>query len=159
MKTAAKVFIILGLVFIIGIINIKSDNHIRVRVIANSNSINDQNIKNDVVEILKKIIDADDSLDIVESKMNVLKKELKYYQEKNNIKIAVELKKTNFPSKRLNSKVIPSGVYETLLITIGSGEGNNYWSILYPEYYGITFEDNSFENLSFKSYFYELFKQ
>lgn len=154
-----KVFIILGLVFIIGIINIKSDNHIRVRVIANSNSINDQNIKNDVVEILKKIIDADDSLDIVESKMNVLKKELKYYQEKNNIKIAVELKKTNFPSKRLNSKVIPSGVYETLLITIGSGEGNNYWSILYPEYYGITFEDNSFENLSFKSYFYELFKQ
>lgn len=154
-----KVFIILGLVFIIGIINIKSDNHIRVRVIANSNSINDQNIKNDVVEILKKIIDANDSLDIVESKMNVLKKELKYYQEKNNIKIAVELKKTNFPSKRLNSKVIPSGVYETLLITIGSGEGNNYWSILYPEYYGITFEDNSFENLSFKSYFYELFKQ
>ena len=154
-----KVFIILGLVFIIGIINIKSDNHIRVRVIANSNSINDQNIKNDVVEILKKIIDANDSLDIVESKMNVLKKELKYYQEKNNIKIVVELKKTNFPSKRLNSKVIPSGVYETLLITIGSGEGNNYWSILYPEYYGITFEDNSFENLSFKSYFYELFKQ
>lgn len=154
-----KVFIILGLVFIIGIINIKSDNHLRVRVIANSNSISDQNIKNEVVEILKKIIDADDSLDIVERKMNVLKKELKYYQEKNNIKIAVELKKTNFPSKRLNGKVIPSGAYETLLITIGSGKGNNYWSILYPEYYGITFEDNSFENLSFKSYFYELFKQ
>ena len=66
-----KVFIILGLVFIIGIINIKSDNHLRVRVIANSNSISDQNIKNEVVEILKKIIDADDSLDIVERKMNV----------------------------------------------------------------------------------------
>jgi len=154
-----KVFIILGLVFIIGIINIKSDNHLRVRVIANSNSISDQNIKNEVVEILKNIIDADDSLDIVERKMNVLKKELKYYQEKNNIKLDVELKKTSFPPKRLNGKVIPSGAYETLLITIGSGKGNNYWSILYPEYYGITFEDNNFENLSFKSYFYELFKQ
>lgn len=154
-----KVFIILGLVFIIGIINIKSDNHLRVRVIANSNSISDQNIKNEVVEILKNIINADDSFDIVRAKMNTLKKELKYYQEKNNIKLDVELKKTSFPSKRLNGKVIPSGAYETLLITIGNGKGNNYWSILYPEYYGITFEDNSFENLSFKSYFYELFKQ
>ena len=41
----------------------------------------------------------------------------------------------------LNGKVIPSGIYDTLLITIGEGEGSNYWSLLYPEFFGITFED------------------
>lgn len=68
----------------------------------------------------------------------------------------MNLGKNKFPPKSLNDEVIPGGTYESLVITIGRGEGNNYWTLLYPEYYGITFEDINTGEVEIKSYFWEL---
>lgn len=155
-KGIVLIIIILLLVFMFNNKNSESDE-IRVRVIANSNSYVDQSVKNDVVLIMKKVINADDSYDIVLDKLDQLRKMLNEYSEKNNIEILLEFKDTVFPAKSLNGKIIEGGVYKTLLITIGNGNGNNYWSLLYPEYYGITFEDIDSENIIVRSFFYDLF--
>ena len=155
-KGIVLIIIILLLVFMFNNKNSESDE-IRVRVIANSNSYVDQSVKNDVVLIMKKVINADDSYDMVLDKLDQLRKMLNEYSEKNNIKILLEFKDTVFPAKSLNGKIIEGGVYKTLLITIGNGNGNNYWSLLYPEYYGITFEDIDSENIIVRSFFYDLF--
>ena len=51
--------------------------------------------------------------------------------------------------------MIPSGNYETLLIEIGNAKGNNFWTLLYPEYYGFEFEETN--EIEYRSYFYDLF--
>lgn len=62
-----------------------------------------------------------------------------------------------FPAKSYNGEFIPSGTYYTLLITIGKGNGNNFWTLLYPEYFNISFEDNN--EIEYRSYIYDKFKK
>ena len=62
-----------------------------------------------------------------------------------------------YPAKVLDGKMVPSGSYPTLLITIGTGSGSNWWSILYPEFFGVSYESSS--EVEYRSYFYELFKK
>ena len=37
-----------------------------------------------------------------------------------------------FPEKTYEGKTYPAGEYESLVITLGSGEGDNFWCILFP---------------------------
>ncbi len=62
-----------------------------------------------------------------------------------------------YPAKAYQNKMIPSGDYKTILITIGSGGGHNFWTLLYPEYFGYEFEENN--EIEYRSYFYDLFNK
>lgn len=155
-----KVIVLILVIFVLFLVfkNDNNDDQIRVRVIANSDSYVDQKTKSEVVSIMKNIIKADDSYDDVVLKLDELDLKLQEYSNKNNVDIDLEFKDTIFPAKSLDGKIIEGGVYKTILITIGNGKGKNYWSLLYPEYYGITFEDIDSENIIVKSFIYELFK-
>ncbi len=37
-----------------------------------------------------------------------------------------------FPTKLYGSYVYPAGEYEAILITLGEGEGDNWWCVLFP---------------------------
>jgi len=153
-----KGFLIIIILLFIWLVLPEKNENIRVRVIANSDEKIDQIYKNEVVKIMKSIIKCDDSYEDVENKMGVLEEELLEYGKEKDLKISVEFTKTKFPTKSLNDKVIEGGIFDTVLITIGKGEGKNYWSLLYPEYYGITFEDVESENIEVKFYLYEKIK-
>ena len=153
-----KLVLILFIIILVICVWPNNEDNVRVRVIANSNSEVDQNIKDEVVLILKKIIKCDDTIEDIEDKFDLLKDELNSYSKKKNIKIDLSFNKTKFPSKILDGKLIEGGIYQTLLITIGEGKGSNYWSLLYPEYYGITFEDVNSDNIIVKFYIYEKLK-
>jgi stage II sporulation protein R len=49
---------------------------------------------------------------------------------------------TNFPEKTYGSYTFPKGNYEALEITIGNGDGANWWCVLYPNmcFKGTVFE-------------------
>ena len=49
---------------------------------------------------------------------------------------------TDFPEKTYGSYTFPKGNYEALEITIGKGEGENWWCVLYPNmcFKGTVFE-------------------
>ena len=155
-----KVIVLVLVIFVLFLVfkNDNNDDQIRVRVIANSDSYVDQKTKSEVVSIMKNVIKADDSYDDVILKLDELDLKLQEYSNKNSVDIDLEFKDTIFPAKSLDGKIIEGGVYKTILITIGNGKGKNYWSLLYPEYYGITFEDIDSENIIVKSFIYELFK-
>lgn len=157
-----KKIIVILIIGIFGYIIFNQDNisdNIRIRVIANTNTEIDIYEKNKVVGIVKSVIKADDTEKDIEIKLDVLRKKINSYSKEINKNIKVEFKNTNFPAKSLNGEIIPRGVYKTLLITIGKGEGNNYWSLLYPEYYGITFEEIDSKNIIVESYFKKVFKK
>lgn len=151
-----KRFILVNLLLIILIFSSscsKNEDYIRLRIIANSNfeeDINDKTIIKNVIEELfnNKIIDY--------NTLNV--ENLKYYlnvylSENLYMKLNITSCISYYPAKAYKDKFVPSGNYETLLIEIGEAKGNNFWTLLYPEYFGYEFEESN--EIEFRSYFYD----
>ena len=57
------------------------------------------------------------------------------------------LKKEKFPACTLGGESFPEGTYDALVLLLGTGQGANWWSVLYPQS----------ENGEYRSYFVELF--
>lgn len=148
------IYCLLVIIFIIVLIP-KENDELRIRVIANSNSSYDQMIKYEVVSIVKNEINPSDSKEIIVKKLPKLKAKIKEKIGDKGIDIDVSIKKTYFPKKSLNGKIIPSGNYEALVIEIGEAKGKNWWTLLYPEYFNISYEDIESGEIEVKSYFFE----
>lgn len=143
MKKIIFVILIIGVLFII--FNDTNDSEeLRFRVIANSDSIIDQNLKYQVVKELQKI-------NISKNNLNIIKQKAEYIILSNNFhyKVDVSIKNEQFQTKYYNNKIIEGGVYKTIVVTIGKGEGKNYWTILYPEYFNVSFEDINTGNVKY----------
>jgi stage II sporulation protein R len=130
--------------------NYVESKEIRIRILANSNSEEDIEEKYELRNALLDVL-YEKSIIINEKNLTLLKNEL---DKKIKINYKVELKETVFPAKVLKNEIIPSGKYMTLLITIGQGEGDNWWSVLYPEFYGVNYEDSS--EVEYRSFIYDL---
>lgn len=115
---------------------------IRVRVIANSNSDYDINIKEQLKDKLKVKYDSllKNSTSIVETRkiLNENMKELTTFVDKslNNLNydkdFNINYGLNYFPEKNFKGVKYPSGYYESLVVTLGDGKGDNYWCVLYP---------------------------
>lgn len=119
-----------------------SENLLRLHVIANSDSIEDQNLKleirdaiiNEMADKFKisKSIDetkeiALNSIDIIES---IAKEIIKAHGKEYSVKVSIE--DTYFPTKYYGDVVLPSGIYEALKVQIGDSKGSNWWCVLFP---------------------------
>ncbi len=46
--------------------------------------------------------------------------------------VTVELSPEKYPRRDYGSACLPAGVYQSLRITLGDGEGKNWWCVLFP---------------------------
>ncbi len=152
------IYVILILIFIVLIIP-KGEENLRIRVIASSDTNYDQRIKYEVVEIVKKVISPNDSKNIIKEKFPILEEKIKNFLLPKGITFNMEIKDEYFPKKSLNGKVIAEGYYEALVIELGEGMGKNWWTLLYPEYFNISFEDIKSGEVEVKFYFWERLKK
>ena len=44
----------------------------------------------------------------------------------------VSFLKEEFPSRDYDTFSLPSGIYQSLRVTIGEGEGRNWWCVVFP---------------------------
>ncbi len=118
---------------------------IRVRVIANSNSIKDlyqkqvvkEEIKENLYNLIKNASSTHEASSIILRNIGDIQKTV---SEKVS-DFTINYGKNYFPRKVYKKVVYPEGEYESLVITIGSGIGDNWWCVLYPPLCMI--EDNS----------------
>lgn len=127
-------------------------NETRIRILSEDDQISSikfkEEVKVETLNLLKKI-----SYQNPTNVSKYLDQELKKkYPDQ---LIVVTLEDVCFPAKVLDGKLLPSGTYETILIKIGDGLGSNWWSILYPEFFGTTYESSS--EVEYRSYFFDLF--
>lgn len=123
------------------------NNAIRFRIIANSNSFDDQTNKN---QLKKAIMDYFISEKIEYMSKDEVIHELKNNQEplQNIIKEYTDTYQINygynyFPTKNYQGIKYEAGNYESLVITIGEGLGDNWWCVLYPP---LCFVDENTDN-------------
>ena len=115
---------------------------IRFHVLANSDSEEDQNLKlkvrDAIIDYLQpKLINSssiEESESIIISEYNNLEKIGKNIIEENgyNYDIKVGIEYSKFPTKQYSNVVLPSGEYKALRIIIGSGQGKNWWCVMFP---------------------------
>lgn len=166
-------FILTIVVFFSVITNIKAkesiirDNTIRFRIIANSNSIYDQNIKLQVRnviqnEILKLVKDSNNKEDtrkvLIENKVHLEELTRKTLNELNYDKnFEINYGYNYFPKKKYKNTIFKEGKYESLVIKLGEGKGDNFWCILFPPLCLLESEDNS--NTEYSFYLKDLYKK
>lgn len=115
---------------------------IRIRIIANSDSDRDQAIKRHVRDEVAKLIDSwgvmpdtiDEARTLIKSRLGEVQKTANRVlkREKAGYGAKTVLAKVDFPVKTFEGKEYPAGKYEALRITLGDGQGANWWCVLFP---------------------------
>lgn len=118
------------------------DKIIRFHIRANSDKEEDQALKLKIRdEILKEMGDKfadtksiDKSREIILDNMEEMKTIVEgvIKEEKKNYDVNISLGQDKFPTRRYGNTVLPTGEYETLLITLGEGRGENWWCVMFP---------------------------
>ncbi len=119
------------------------ENIIRIRVIANSDSTEDQELKLYVRDcildstelVFSKTSSYEDAVIAADSKLEYLKVVAKdaIIEKGFNYNVTAELRDEFFETRVYDDFTLPSGEYKTLVVTIGSGKGENWWCVMYPK--------------------------
>ncbi len=118
------------------------DNIVRLHVVANSDSKEDQEVKlivKDAVaaavqEIQTGLTTKDEVLDAIEESLPMVE------SVANNVlcslgvtdRVKVTLEKEEFDTRVYDTFSLPAGVYDSLRVVIGDGEGKNWWCVAFP---------------------------
>jgi stage II sporulation protein R len=115
---------------------------IRLHVVANSDSAQDQQIKlrvrDAVVESLSDAMadfqDIDQARAYIEANLPKIRQTANRALEELgcDYKAVVSLGEEVFDTRFYDTFKLPAGVYEALRITIGEGEGKNWWCVVFP---------------------------
>ena len=113
---------------------------IRFRVVANSNEEKDQIIKKKVVlklkDNLKKIQflpkNIDSTRTSIRENLPDFKRDIESVLNEENVKYTIDYGMNYFPEKEFKGIYYEEGEYESLVITLGEGVGENFWCILFP---------------------------
>ena len=121
---------------------ILQDSVIRLHVVAASDSQEDQNVKLQVRDaVIAYVEDALKHVMTLEEAKVWLKDHLPAIEQTANDvlerwglcdRAKVTLQSEAFPVRHYDTFSLPSGVYESLRITIGEGQGQNWWCVVFP---------------------------
>jgi len=116
--------------------------NIRIRVIANSNSDYDQEIKykvkdeiqDDLYNLLKNTKGIDEARVLINSNLDEIDSKVYKVLNNNNYPFSYKINYglNYFPSKEYKGVIYEEGYYESLVITLGEGAGDNWWCVLFP---------------------------
>lgn len=155
------------IVIIIGILLYQKNDYviipnesIRIRIIANSNSISDlynktllkKQMEQYIYNLLNDVNSIDDARDIINNNLDSINKEI---EGKVNENYSLNYGFNYFPKKIYKGVLYRSGYYESLVITLGSGLGNNWWCVLYPPLCLID-DNQNIDNVEYKLLIQEL---
>ena len=115
---------------------------LRFHILANSDSDKDQKVKEKVRDAignylapqLEEARDLSDTKNIVTRHMDEIVTVAEETLEKEGYSYgaSARLATVDFPVKTYGSYTFPAGEYEALEITLGEGNGHNWWCVLYP---------------------------
>ena len=103
---------------------------IRFRVIANSNSQEDQNLSN----VLKNKTTLTSSRTALENNLLLFEKNINNTLKRENSQTTFRINygMNYFPEKEYKNVIYKEGNYESLVVTLGDGLGENFWCVLFP---------------------------
>ena len=157
------VFFTIGLVVFGGMNGPEKQEYIRIHIRANSNSEIDQNvkyyIKDKVVCFLTPYLaqcqDKQDFIEVINNNLKGIEEVANdVLKEKGfNYKSKASFRAEEFPTRSYDNFVLESGIYDAIILELGSAEGDNWWCVVYPP---LCFVDNNNQDVMYKSKILEI---
>ena len=119
----------------------EAEDVVRLHIIANSDSQDDQAVKlkvrDSVLEYMRTwdtATDKKDALKEIEGKIsdfeNIANEILQ--EENENYTAVAQVGTFSFPAKQYGAKWYPAGEYDALKVVLGEGKGQNWWCVMFP---------------------------
>lgn len=144
------------------------DSAIRFRVLANSNSPRDQKVKEDVRDkmqqelymLLKNTNNINEARILINDKITYLKDIVETELKGENYSYNIDYGMHEFPEKEYKGVIYEAGEYESLLVTLGEGKGDNWWCVLFPPLCLLEAEENvENDKIEYKSFIKEILEK
>ena len=118
------------------------DKVVRLHVLANSDSQEDQAVKLAVrdailevtVPLLQNCNTKEEAIVLLEKNQSLLEKTAQEVlrQEGFDDAVSIEMGLENYPTRTYDSLCFPAGEYISMRVSLGEGEGQNWWCCLFP---------------------------
>lgn len=118
------------------------DTAIRLRVIPNSNSTFDQNMKqkvktyleDNVYTMFSNVNSIEGAREIINKQLPNIESDIKNIFIENNydMNFKINYGLNYFPEKSYKNITYKEGYYESLVVEIGKAKGDNWWCVLFP---------------------------
>ncbi|MGN0807824.1 MAG: stage II sporulation protein R [Candidatus Coproplasma sp.] len=141
--------------------NADSD-YLRIHVRANSNLEEDQTVKYQVKErvvefitpYIKECVTKEAAMEVIgglcEEIAEVCEEELLAQGFSYGAK--AEIRQENFPTRVYGELTLKEGVYDALIVELGTGKGDNWWCVIYPP---LCFTSAS-QDVEYRSFIYDI---
>ena len=119
------------------------DEAIRLRILANSDQEEDQQLKHlvrdrvneEVTDWVQNVSDIEEARSLIQEKLPEIEQIVAETIDAEGAENSFTVDYGNnitFPTKLYGDYLYPAGEYEAILITIGEGNGSNWWCVLFP---------------------------
>lgn len=167
-KIILAVVALVVLVAVVAVVPSKKTNadFLRIHIRADSNNTADQNVKyevkNAVVDFLTPYLanatSKQKAMSIVKSRLKDIEEVCDKVLAQNGFTYSSHAKLTEeqFPDRAYGDVTLAAGVYDALIIELGSGSGNNWWCVVYPPLCFVGGESNGTNQIVYKSKLQEI---
>jgi len=114
------------------------DNVLRLHVVANSDSEEDQRLKllvrDSVLSSFPASSSLEEAMEQADASLPLLEEAaVRTLREQGcDDPVRAELVRVYFPTREYEDLTLPAGEYDAVRLTIGEGKGHNWWCVLYP---------------------------
>ena len=141
-----------------------NEDYLRIHISANSSSQQDQNlkylVKDAVVEFLipklSQVKTKQEAEEIIIKNISKIEEVTNAVLKSENVnyKASVSIKYEEMPARAYENLVLDEGVYESLNIVLGEGNGDNWWCVVFPAVCFIN--SNNFQNIEYISKIWDI---
>lgn len=117
-------------------------DYLRIHVRANSNEQVDQNVKYKVKDEVVRFItpyaaectDKEKAIKVISGILNEIEKVCDRVLKENGFTYTsrASVRAEEFPTRVYGDLTLEKGIYDALIIELGSGTGDNWWCVIYP---------------------------
>ena len=168
-----KIGIVFGVLFIIILTVIftaqekpaPASEYLRMHVRANSNSAEDQAVKYEVKEAIVEFLipyaaeaeTREEAKQIFAELLPGIERVADKVLAKNgfNYTSHAEWRKEEFPTRVYDGVTLEAGVYDALIVELGTGKGDNWWCVVYPP---LCFSGAAGSNVQYRSRILEIIR-
>ncbi len=171
-KFIAAGFILIALiaaaVYIGGSLNVPvraEADYLRIHVRANSNEQVDQSVKyivkDEVVKFITpyaaQCVDKNTAIELIESILPEIEEVCDRTLKANGFDYTsrAQVRAEQFPTRVYGDLTLEAGLYDALIIELGTGTGDNWWCVIYPP---LCFTSGT-QNVEYRSAIYEIIKK
>ena len=146
-KMIAAILVVVSLFLFVGLFPVHGeegvyDSVVRLHILANSDSEEDQALKLEVRDaildvtapLLEDCTTRDESETVLREHLDELTETAKNVLEQagHNDAVAIDFDEEEYPERTYDSFCFPAGTYLSMRVLIGDAEGHNWWCCLFP---------------------------